>query len=61
MEGKLQMLVSPRKNGLTSLFKEIGVVFKVALHQQVFMTPPCLLAPQPKDKGPGISEIEVVF
>ena len=27
-EGKLQMLLSPRKNGLTSLFKEVRV-FKV--------------------------------
>ena len=24
-EGKLQMLLSPRKNGLTSLFKEVRV------------------------------------
>ena len=32
-EGNLQMLLSPRKSGLTSLFKEVKV-FKVAASQR---------------------------
>ena len=54
-EGKLQMLLSPRKNGLTSLFKEVRA-FKVFSSAQVL----CAKAPSLPTLGSFLLTIEIL-
>ena len=57
-EGKLQMRLSPRKNGLTSLFKEVRV-FKVCLFLLLFLNVFVFFFPSPS--GGRLGGVCLVF